>query len=320
MQDSAAFAVDYYFSDKIWERTAFKAETNIYQSAPEDVIRQLGQKKYDLVIIGTAHRHFNIYKKITAQFRTAVIVHNRNFSESRAGQLLLSVKNQTGYRLKLLLKERLLQAPAVYKNAAVLFVLSRKMARSGYRFLPLFFSSENPSQHNEILKIAIPGSVSQSRRDYRGIIQQIKEFAKPAEIVFLGKAAGEELEWLRILEKEKPDDIQLRYFTSKVSQKEFGQILSEADVLWCPVQKQTEFFGIKEYYGQTKMSGNIGDAIKFGKPALFSPGTGDILPFILEGESSEETLHHLSQQNFDFSDFKKEKIRAELEALLIEIC
>jgi hypothetical protein len=45
--------------------------------------------------------------------------------------------------------------------------------------------------------------------------------------------------------------------------------MQKADVLWCPIQQETEFFSHKEIYGTTKMTGNLGDAIKFGKWLFF---------------------------------------------------
>jgi hypothetical protein len=45
--------------------------------------------------------------------------------------------------------------------------------------------------------------------------------------------------------------------------------MQKADVLWCPIQQKTMFFSQEEIYGKTKMTGNLGDAIKFGKQAVF---------------------------------------------------
>jgi hypothetical protein len=47
-----------------------------------------------------------------------------------------------------------------------------------------------------------------------------------------------------------------------VPQNVFDDYMQKADILWCPIQQETEFFSQKEIYGVTKMSGNIGDAIK----------------------------------------------------------
>jgi hypothetical protein len=58
--------------------------------------------------------------------------------------------------------------------------------------------------------------------------------------------------------------------------------MQTAEVLWCPIQKETRFFGIPEIYGKTKMSGNIGDAIKYAKPAIFPKSYSASYSFIFK--------------------------------------
>ena len=64
MQDSNEFSVDYYFSEKI-SKQIDPQESNIFLSDSSKIFRQLKEKNYDLVIIGTAHRYFDVFLKIT---------------------------------------------------------------------------------------------------------------------------------------------------------------------------------------------------------------------------------------------------------------
>ena len=93
--------------------------------------------------------------------------------------------------------------------------------------------------------------------------------------------------------------------------------MRKADVLYCPIQKETEFFSIKEIYGKTKISGNIGDAIKYAKPAIFPETYESDLKFIIKEKTDLQTqFSEVSSQTFDFNNYIKENISEELIQLL----
>src|SRR5690606_13006889 len=113
--------------------------------------------------------------------------------------------------------------------------------------------------------------------------------------------------------------ISIQYFTEKVPQNTFDQWMNKADVLWCPIQSETEFFSNKEIYGDTKMSGNIGDAIKYGKAAFFPKNYPSDFEFIInEKENSlREILDFKDENTYDFqNEFSKKKVVADLEKVL----
>jgi hypothetical protein len=319
MKGLEQFSVDYYFSEKVLKQVD-KHQVNVLVTESSLLLDQLKNKEYDLVIIGTVHRYFNIFERITAQFNTSVIVHNLNFTKVSGFQLLKSIlKEDFTYRLKLLLKESLLSAPEVYRKAENLLVLDQNMGKGKLKFLPLFFHEFQKKNASEIFTVVIPGAVSQQRRDYLSVLEKIRNFNKNMRIVFLGKADQQEWDWLKNFEKNKPENIEIRYFTEKVPQPVFDEWMRNTDVLWCPLQKETSFFSQKELYGKTKMSGNIGDAIKFGKLAVFPENyTGNHFFIIPESVQIEEQLHSCNTLvNFDFQDkFSKEKVRECLEDIL----
>ena len=113
MNDSKVFSVDYYFSEKILRFFGFaqtdKLPENIFHAPPEHLIQQLSTNNYQLIIIGTIHRYFNVFEKIAEKFNTSIICHNLNFVKASNFDLLSSIfKEDFKYRLKLLLKEGLL--------------------------------------------------------------------------------------------------------------------------------------------------------------------------------------------------------------------
>lgn len=97
--------------------------------------------------------------------------------------------------------------------------------------------------------------------------------------------------------------------------------MKKADVLWCPIQQQTEFFSQKETYGKTKMTGNIGDAIKFGKIAVFPSNYRSNLDFIVpEKENVIEQFYELQNVQYDFQkEYSKQTVLENLEDLLHEL-
>ncbi len=273
-KDSSEICVDFYFSEKIFKILDIHTE-NIFLTDNSALFETLEQKKYDLIIIGTVHRHFNLYKTIVGKFKTAIIVHNLNFTKSSKWQLLKSIfKKDFKYRLKLLLKESLLDAPKVYQQSHYLLGIDKQMSKNNnLEFLPIYFNEFNSSEsESDTIKIVIPGTVSQSRRDYYSFFEKLKQFRDIGvnyKIILLGKAAGKELKNIKLISDKLPQFITIQYFENKINQDIFDDWMMKADVLYCPIQKETEFFSIKEIYGKTKISGNIGDAIKYAKPAIF---------------------------------------------------
>ena len=326
MNDSKVFSVDYYFSEKILRFFGFaqndKLPENIKNATPENLIQQLSTDNYQLIIIGTVHRYFNVFEKVAEKFNTSIICHNLNFVKVANFDLLSSIfKEDYQFRLKLLLKEGLLRKSNVYKKAKNLLVLDRGFDSAQpdkYKFLPIFYTKFSENSDNPIFTIVIPGAVSQKRRDYERVLKSIKNFRFPSEIIFLGKASGKELEMLQNFEQNKPENISIKYFTEKVPQDVFDDYMQKADVLWCPIQQETEFFSQKEIYGFTKMSGNIGDAVKFGKLAVFPENYPSKYSFIIPEKGSLGDFLFI-KKDVDFSEFSKEKVLQELEKTIFAL-
>ena len=352
MNDSKVFSVDYYFSEKILRFFGYtqndKLPENIKKATPENLIQQLSTDNYQLIIIGTVHRYFNVFDKIAEKFNASIICHNLNFVKVSNFHLLSSIfKEDIQYRLKLLLKEGLLRKSKVYQKAKNLLVLDENLTKENYTNLPLFYTKFFDKPDNETFTIVIPGAVSQKRRDYDKVIKELKkvelnddvnEFRRNEmfvennlqekgssvgttqnlEIIFLGKASGKELEMLQSFENNKPENISIKYFTEKVPQDVFDNYMQKADVLWCPIQQETEFFSQKEIYGITKLSGNIGDAVKFGKLAVFPEDYPSKYSFIIPEKGSLGDFL-FTKKDVDFSEFSKEKVLQELEKTIFAL-
>lgn len=317
MSESECFEVDYYFSEKIIRQLEVSENHQIIKVSHQNLLSKLSEKNYSFIIIGTAHRYFNLFEKIIDKTPTYIITHNLNFSKISPFNLIKNtLKKDVIFRIKLWLKEGLLKVPNVYKKAKGLLVLDENLSSHQYQFLPIFYKEFDSKNRDDIFRIIIPGAVSQKRRDYRFLLAQLEYFTSKMEIVFLGKAEGEELNWLKSFKNEY---LNLIYFTEKIPQSIFNEWMNKADLLWCPIQKETEFFSQKEIYGFTKMTGNIGDAIKYGLSAIF-PAEYQHYPFVIVQNNDIETLIKNHNNDFDFDKmYSKESVSKRLHKILDDL-
>ncbi len=321
-KDSDEISVDFYFSEKIFKFLNIH-EKNVFLTDYSQLLEILEKEKYDLIIIGTVHRHFIFYKAIVQKFNTAILVHNLNFTKASKWELFKSIfKQDFKYRLKLFLKEGLLESPKVYQKAKYLLGIDELMSKkNNLKFLPIYFNQfDSQNLKNETIRIVIPGAVSQSRRDYDSFFEKLKHFKNTGinyEIIFLGKASGKELEKLKSIIDKLSQFITIQYFEKKIEQNIFDDWMRKTDVLYCPIQRENEFFSIKEIYGKTKISGNIGDAIKYAKPAVFPETYNSDLEFIIKEQPDLQTqFAEVRNEKFDFGNYSKENISKKISILV----
>ena len=323
MKDSSEFSVDYFFSEKILKIFGLQEGGNIFKTNHRTIFSQLQSQNYHQVILGTVHRYFNIFEKITNCFATTIICHNLNFVNAGNFQLGSNLlKKEVSFRLKLLLKEGLLRKNKVYEKAKRLWVLDENLADKKFHFLPLFFTKKSEKIQNEIFTIVVPGTVSQQRKDYKAIVRKLTQYQgnHRYKIVFLGKASGQELIEIENLKKQRGDYLSVEYFTEKLPYSKFDELMRSADILWCPVQEKNEFLGIEECYGKTKMSGNIGDAIAYAKIAVFPKSYEGkyafVVPEIVLFEKKSLLKSYDAHIAEFFEEYTKEKVRYRLENTL----
>ncbi|NAW51064.1 hypothetical protein GNY06_06665 [Elizabethkingia argentiflava] len=312
--------IDYFFSRKVSDRIN-EGGNNIYIAEASDLLKKLEGRRYDAIIIGTAHRYFNVFEEVARNYTTFIIAHNLNFIKASKTDLFRSIfKKDMAYRLKLWFKEGLFRKDRLYSLAKFLFVVDENMYPPHYPYrlewLPLLYTKYS-SVKADPERVVIAGTVDQHRRNYRRIFNKIKYFKGNFIFTFLGRAQGKELHALQDLSQSLPKHIEIEYYDTRVSRQEFEQKIQQAGVLWCPIQKGTSFFSIAEIYGKTKMSGNIGDAIKYAKPAIFPSSYLTDYSFIFkERRDIEKQISDLKNKIYDFDSFKKELVKRKLGELL----
>lgn len=83
------------------------------------------------------------------------------------------------------------------------------------------------------------------------------------------------------------------------------------------MKNETSFMGVKEYYGKTKVTGNMNDAIKFGKPIILSKHYHANEDFIFREEDDlESQIIRVASTMFSFKKFSKESVLKLLEDAL----
>lgn len=125
------------------------------------------------------------------------------------------------------------------------------------------------------------------------------------------------MEKLKSIIDKLPQFIKIQFFEHKIHHQQFDEWMRKSDVLYCPIQNETEFLSVKEIYGKTKIIGNIGDAIRYAKPAIFPTSYESDLEFIIpEKEDLQTQLSEVKNLNFDFSSYSKKNISNELIQLI----
>jgi hypothetical protein len=154
---------------------------------------------------------------------------------------------------------------------------------------PRFFSPATPrfpsapDDPARPFKIVIPGTVDPIRRNYESVIDFLAgflpfdprndEFGR-IELVILGNSRSEYGKKIitRLQALQLPFFV-LTYYENNIPQSEYERQLSEADLLWSPIQVLT--LGIRatgEVYGQSTATGMTGDLLFNCTPALVPYG------------------------------------------------
>ncbi|GAB4324666.1 MAG: hypothetical protein Kow00127_17340 [Bacteroidales bacterium] len=144
-------------------------------------------------------------------------------------------------------------------------------------FLPITFRDPllKKSEAGEIVRITIPGTIDNRRRDYRLVMEAIRKVAgkleKEVELILLGRPKGSygrkiAAGFMRL----QTDRLRITTFDGKIPMEKFRQYLRETDFFILPVVIPTRYTIYREYYGYTKISGSINDMIVAGKPSLIN--------------------------------------------------
>lgn len=118
--------------------------------------------------------------------------------------------------------------------------------------------------------IIVPGSIEQKRKDFDLVLNVVEALGPgKSSLVLLGEPRGDYGNTIIARVKEMNNrGYLIKYFTGFIPEQEFELEMKMSDIVLIPVNIHTSFAGIREIYGQSKISGAVFDAIRYGKPAI----------------------------------------------------
>ena len=278
----------------------------------------------DLTIFTTLVSSLSFFSSLTFKTKTLLIIHNGNtffepyknlklsnrfpeISIDFARMLKFFILRQAYKRSQLLQQFNFLCLPS---QTVEDFILNRNTRlEQKYSFVgPLPFvyfegNSQEKIQESTCIKIAIPGTVSDERKDYNIVLAAFQQLEYKSDqkikLILLGNAGSKEGQELvakfKILENE---NFELIYFKSAISQKEFDRQFLHIDFLILPIRQSYKLGIISERYGYTNISGGINDMIRFGIPTLINshyPLEPNIEKLTASFSSKEELISMIQQ-------------------------
>lgn len=287
--------------------------------------RSFVNDKPDLFILGTvSHHHFlhALYLKRFPPRQSLLTVHAINF--------LLHYPIRTGPRhVSRYLGNKLLLKQVTYLNVISETMIPHLENQRGVH-QPVFHLPGTVFEGRAVstpvqwpLRIVVPGTVDESRRDYMSVFE-LAQAAGDVHITLLGGPVGG---YGRMVIDKASSYPNITTFDALVDQEEFEQRLSAAHFVWVPsVQESFSQAGVREIYGLTKSSGSLFDAIRHAKPLILPShlhvpetlkkiafrynGISEILSLIRTLRGNPENYDTFAQQAFAYSmQFTPEEIR-----------
>lgn len=193
-----------------------------------------------------------------------------------------------------------LKADGFIVNAKAMkdYITLKKLTKKPVFWLPPVISAAKINTlATSVITVTIPGSIDEKRRDYKTalkIFQKIHQLLPGAvSLVLAGRPVG--TYGNHILDTAKnmiEHGMSIKYSHTEIEETEFQSLIAASDVLLSPLQLTTSIHdNIKEQYGTSKVSGNIYDAIRHGKP-LIVPAA-----LVVPEEVKTSCLFYTSEEN-----------------------
>ena len=156
------------------------------------------------------------------------------------------------------------------------FITKNKLSKKPVYWLPPVIERASLMQLDEksLFTFTIPGSIDEKRRDYQTVLEAFAQLHELYTNQFLISLAGRPVGAYgqMILKKVKAlqeKGIQISYSETEIEEIAFQKLIASSSIIISPLTRQTVIHdNIKEEYGTSKVSGNIYDAIRHGKPMI----------------------------------------------------
>ncbi len=296
----------------------------------------------NLVYFNTLVSDSDIYLKHSITTRKCLRIHNSNsylnpnLSYNFVPDLLLLYKDVSYYIRKVLFRSELSSRKKLV-GLMDYFVFSSdktleyaKLCYPGFsekfypKSLPIIYCEHNKKPFTDSKKtvITIIGTVDRRRRNYQQVINAIeiiksKEHA-PLEFHFLGSPISKNGHLIiKKLKSLKSEGINIVTYNKFIENSTFEDVIQMSDFILIPLKKDVKFTLFKETYSKTKISGNVNDAIRFGKPAIINSDYDldkQIFSSFIRFENELQladlfcTINHFKAKKPDYSFYNKSNI------------
>jgi hypothetical protein len=261
---------------------------------PEIIREILSDQSIDVCIFSTLDSDFAEYRNILSLFRGTklLVVHNLSywFSKRRIAGLF-SVPRHPLHRILL---DSVAQSDAiiVLSGELKLHALRHYRIRRPIVEFTTCIARERFDETVEVDKpprIVIPGQIEAKRRDYHAALDSFEQLEKDsAELVLLGapfdRYGASVTQRCKVLSDQ---GWKICWYERYVPQTEFDSQMNRASVVLSPIVPTTNFSGVVEHYGTSKITGAIPDMIRYGKPGILP----SYIQFPPELVSSVRTYH-----------------------------
>ncbi|WP_433859189.1 hypothetical protein [Streptomyces kronopolitis] len=179
-------------------------------------------------------------------------------------------------------------AKLVLEGAASVLLPDLRLRESGdplrSRAVNIAYPQHPPTEFTrDEVRCCVPGRLY-SGRDHAEVLSALElaapRLTKQLRVDFLGAHSTEETKaTVETARKAVAPAVELRDHPGFVAQEEFDRTLSEADFLILPIAEYLTRNGIVETRGQTCVTGNVNDMVRFGLPSLlpaFYPLSGHL--------------------------------------------
>jgi hypothetical protein len=172
-----------------------------------------------------------------------------------------------------------------------------------------FRKNRTPSKE---INFSITGNLHPYFRDVNIITNVLKRlshinFTINIHIHFIG--CGNYSQYIHPLKQIKNDRIKLNFLENRINQKEYNLRMEQSDCMICPLNQEFHVGAFKEYYGQTKITGNISDIAISPTPLIipsfYFPNIADF-PGIMQ-YGSENELFMLIKEIITQPEFLQQK-------------
>jgi hypothetical protein len=318
----------------ICKNEKFKTPKIIYTKGNSifSTLLELNQE-FDKIIFSTLYFEFKeIYNLISLdqKFRNSQLYfvgHNLNYLFQKKGWIVKRYRSENQKYFYLLLKK--ISAFIVLSDSLFDF----KILKNSFKELKVISFPFNISTEENIglrnkytpntteVKLTIPGSVQEKRKDYFSIIPILKKLSLSYSVTLklLGNAKSEYaqsfINEVRNIENEK---IKIIFFESKVDDSVFDNEILNSDFLLAPVKINTSFLGVKEIYGISKETGIHFDSLRYCIP-LITEKKLNSPPYLKKGIFCVGDFREQSAEICDFINDNLNSSKNRMEMLNISI-